>query len=413
MHAVVPGDGEVGDGEIAGDEGLFEAEAEDDVGGVGHFVGVDADEAAADAAEEGCEVGFAVGGVRTEGGGEFAGHGGKVGVGAAGLHFDDEGLAFVGGHAAGLADGLAGVGGGEAAFVEGVAGFVHHAHEALREVSLVVAGGDADIGGGAAAEGMGGAVEAGVFGFEPGLGAHAAAEGFLAVGGERSGGADRGRAGGLEGFGARQGVAQEGFVGGEDGSDVGGADAALVAVHQGVVGGEAEDGGEGGGLFADEADDIGERGADLGEVRPGAGVAPDFLTGGVGAGLGFDEVGRDGVGAGVGVAHEGEVGGLPGVEGGGVAFGGGEVVFHLGRDELAVGEAGEDGELVAAGGAAAAGHHGRRVPAEHGGGLVDGGHAGEAGGEAVIGIVHGRSTLRAKMEKTPARLRARPYQVSA
>ena len=51
LQGVVPGGGEIGDGQVARKQGLFQAEAEQNVGGVGEFVGFNADAGALDVAQ--------------------------------------------------------------------------------------------------------------------------------------------------------------------------------------------------------------------------------------------------------------------------------------------------------------------------------------------------------------------------
>ncbi len=92
----------------------------------------------------------------------------------------------------------------------------------------------------------------------------------------------------------------------------------------------------------------------------------------------------------MGVAHQAQVGRAPGVTVGGGTVGGiglrrGEVVGDLRGDQQPVREARQHGELVAARRRATGRHHRRRVPAEHGGGFLDGGDAGEARAQAVVG----------------------------
>jgi hypothetical protein len=156
-----PGPGEVGDVQRALDHGALQPEAQDDMGRVGQLVGVHADEAALDPAPEPGQVGGRVGlGVAAVAGLELAAEKGKEAVRPAGLHLDDEGLRFMRGHPGGLAHGLAGESLGQATLIQGMAGFVQHAEQRLGRIGLAVEGGEADVSGRAAAEGMQAFVEA-------------------------------------------------------------------------------------------------------------------------------------------------------------------------------------------------------------------------------------------------------------
>ena len=82
------------------------------------------------------------------------------GPAAAGLHLDQQRLALVQRHAARLPHRLVAPRLGQARLVERMAGLVQHAHEARERIRLVVAGGDADVAGAAAAEGVEADIEA-------------------------------------------------------------------------------------------------------------------------------------------------------------------------------------------------------------------------------------------------------------
>ena len=103
------------------------------------------------------------------------------------------------------------------------------------------------VGRAAAAERVGGAIEAEMLGFEASAGGQVAAEALLAVGGKDAGQWIGGTGLGLDGLGARECIAEPGFVTVEDRLYIGGADAALKAVHQAVVGRELQGWREGGG----------------------------------------------------------------------------------------------------------------------------------------------------------------------
>ena len=133
----------------------LEPVAQHDVQGIGHLVGVDADEARRHARIEAMDV---VGGPGRPVLAEGRAHArcGEVdeGVAAAGLHLHQQRLALVQRHAARIADRLAAPVARQAGFVEAMAGLVQHAHQGAREIGLVVARGDAHVVGRAAGEGM-------------------------------------------------------------------------------------------------------------------------------------------------------------------------------------------------------------------------------------------------------------------
>jgi hypothetical protein len=128
-HPLVPGARQVAHGEVARDQRAFEAVAQDDVQRVGRLVGLDADEAALDAAVDAHEVVRGERRVVAERGAQLAGEEADEGGRAAGLHLDQQRLALVHGDAARLADRLAGPGPRQARLVERVPGLVQDAHE--------------------------------------------------------------------------------------------------------------------------------------------------------------------------------------------------------------------------------------------------------------------------------------------
>ena len=138
--------------EVARDQRPLEPVAQDDVQRVGHLVGVDADEAALDAGVEALEVRRREGGVVAERLLELARQKAHERRRTAGLHLDEQRLALVDGHAALVAHRLAAPAQRQPGLVEGVTGLVQHAHQGRDELVLAVAGGDADVVGGAAAE---------------------------------------------------------------------------------------------------------------------------------------------------------------------------------------------------------------------------------------------------------------------
>ena len=119
-----------------------------------------------------------------------------------------------------------------------------------------------------------------------------------------------------------------------------------------------------------------------------------------------------GLGAGVGAAHQRQVGGVPPA----LRPGGRQVVRHGWRGQQLVRQAGQRRQLLAARFGAAGRHHGAGVPVQHGAGLAHRGDAGEAGLEAGVGGVHALlSSMRrsAKAANTATSDAARPYHVMA
>ena len=145
-------------------------------------------------------------------------------------------------------------------------------------------------------------------------------------------------------------------------------------------------------MLAHQPHHLGQPVAHHGKVALPPRLAPGLLTRGVGAGLRLDQIRRHGGGPRMGMAHQGEVGGVPRPVGYRV-FGGGEVVGHGARSQLPMRQPGQHRELVTTRGPSAGRHHRRGVPAKHGRRFVDGADAGEAGHQAIIGG-HGRSGFR-------------------
>src|SRR5712671_7152071 len=130
------------------------------MGGVGHLIGVNPDQAAPDpdlaviellsfpswpiAAERLAQDRRCIDQERTA---------------AAHLHFEQQRLALVNGHAAGAADRLQAPRSGEAALVEGMTGLVQNSHQGARKIALVIARRDPYIVGRAAAKRMGADIE--------------------------------------------------------------------------------------------------------------------------------------------------------------------------------------------------------------------------------------------------------------
>ena len=232
---------------------------------------------------------------------------------------------------------------------------------------------------------MGGAVQPRVFEIEPHAFGHQAAHRFLRRDGEGAFRLHGGGQAGLTFLGRGQRLRQKGFVGAEDRGDNGRADPALIPVHQRIVRANAQCRGKGGRLFAHKPHDICQMRAHQREVGGAFGLAPDLLAMRIGAGAGFHQIGGDGGGARMGVAHQAKIGGRPGVLADGRLLGGGEVVRHGRRHHLGVGQAREHRELIGSRGGASGRHHGGGVPAKHRGAFVDRRDFGETFGQAPIG----------------------------
>ncbi len=316
-------------------------------------------------------------------------------------------------HAGRLAHRLARIRRWQAALVQRVARLVQHAEQALGEIRHVVARGDPHVARRAAAERVRRAIKPGVGVVEPGPLGQAATQCLLHRGRERPRRPHRRRRERLALLGLRQRPLQERLVVGEHGRHVGHADAALIAVHQRVVLAHAECRCQRGGGLAGQAHHFREVLADQGKIRSSPRLAPDLLAGRVGPGLGFHEVGRQRGRPRVRVAHQAKIGRPPRIVACQLRFRPIQFFHRLGRDQQPVREAGEHRELIAPRGGAAGRHHRGGVPAQHRVGLADGGDAGEAGGQTVVGGIHARITLLAQTANTTSSAAARPNQVMA
>ena len=415
VQRLVPRARQVHDLEIPRDQGAFQPEAQDDMGGVGDLVGVHADEAAFHPPPLPGEVRGGIGFRRpAEGRAQLAAEEGQEGIRPAGLHLDDQGLGFMRRHAGGLAHRLPRPAGRQPALVQRVPRLVQHAEQRLGHVVLVVEGRQPHIRRRAAAEGVQRFVEPRVVVVEPDPLRQPAAQAALDLRRERPRQRDGGRLRGLDRLGARQGLGQEGLIGGEDGFHIRRRHAALVAIHQRVIGVHAEFGGQRPRGFALQAHHLGQGRAHQGEVGTGLGLPPDLLAGRIGARGGFHEVRRQGGGAGMGAFHQRKVGLFPSALGARDL----EILLDLRSNQQFMREPGQGGELLPARCGPAGRHHGRGIPVQYGGRFPQRSDAREAGLQAVIGgVVHGASQSfsrrRAQTRKTPTRAAARPYQVMA
>ena len=292
---------------------------------------------------------------------------------------------------------------------------------ALRDLVLGIEGGDADIGGRAAAEGMQALVQPGMGVVEPDPLRQRAAQRPLRGGGERAGQRQRGAA-------WRPGSPRPAAAP-PPGSPrrrrrparhPAARDAGLVAIHQRIIGREAEHAGAAPApLPAAAARPRYRSRADQGEIGLGLGAAPDRLAGGIGAFGGLHQRGRQRRGARDALR----------ASGGGwrrpirpVAAAAARSSATSGAVSSSCAQPGQHRELFAARRAAAGRHHRAGIPVQHRARLAQGGDAGEAGLQAVIGIAHaagsralggGPEPRIRKAATTPTSAAASPYQVMA
>ena len=137
LHAVVPGARQIPERQVAADQRPFQAIAQDHMGGIGDFVGIDANEAALHMRIETIEIfRFPFRPATAERLPHQGCREGEVFPATACLHLDQQGLAFMQRHATRRSNRLITPVVRQPHFVERVAGFVQHAHQALREIVL-------------------------------------------------------------------------------------------------------------------------------------------------------------------------------------------------------------------------------------------------------------------------------------
>ncbi len=385
-HPLRPGGGQVGNAERAGEERFLELVAEDDMGGVGHLVGIDPDQGAADAPPmRPHRFRIEAGGLIREGAGELGGEMGDEGVVASELHLDEERLALMHRHARRLPNRLVEEILRQVLLIERVPAFMQHAEQGAGEIGLVVTGGDPHVIRRAAAERMKRGIEAGAAKIEPDPDGRLAAERFL---GRPRIGAGRKRWWGGAGLDRGERPGQEAAIGGKEGFEIGLHETGLEAVHQRVVRRETECCGERCGAFTHQAEERGERGGDEGEVALAPRHPPAFLAGRSLARLGLDQIARHRPGAAQAVVHQREIGLLPRIIAGLRPI---ERRFGDGRGEEIVSQPGEGGEFLGPFLSASFRHHRRLVPLQDGGGLFEPGDAREDAAGLAIGSVHARS----------------------
>ena len=394
-HAVVERPRQVGERQVAGDQRGFEVVAQQDVGRIGRLVGVHPDEAGLDPRLQAVEVLGREGGAVAA---ELRPHQGREEreerAAAAGLHLDDERLALVQAHAAGLADGLVAPCGRAALLVERMAGLVQHAHQRPPEIGLVVTGGDPYVVRGAAAERVQADIEAPAAEVEPERLHQRQPDPLLRVHRERTVQRQRRGLARLPLPGRRHQPGQPGAQLGEERVDGRAAHAGIVLVEQRVVSSEPERRPLDRPDLALEPQHLGQVRQQQAEIRLRAGFAPDHLGLRGRARTRLDEVARHRSRVGVDAAHLGEVFRLPRIEP--LLAGGGERVGGLGRGQDLVGEAAQGRELVGAAVGGAVRHQGLGIPAEDAGGVADRIEAGEAAFETGIGVHDARASALAR-----------------
>jgi len=232
MQPVIPGARQVGHRQVARNQRLLQLEPQNDMGGIGHFIGIDADETSLDMAGQPPQIGRCIAvSVTAIGLQQLATEPAEIGIGPAGLHFDDQRLAFMRRHTGGLTNRLAGKILGQSAFIQCMPGFVQHPHHGRGKVVLVISGGNAHIGGRATAERVGGAIEPGMRFLQPGRTRQAATQG-LRRGWRKRAIRHRGcTKPSLQVLCTRQGIAQKTGIIGEYRRDILRPDAALIAIH--------------------------------------------------------------------------------------------------------------------------------------------------------------------------------------
>ena len=266
-----------------------------------------------------------------------------------------------------------------------MAGLVQDRHQAGRGVRLVVARGHADVVGHAAAERVQALVQAALVEVEAERLHQPLAERLLR--GRRKVSLQRQRRD-LVGQDALEKVRQESGERLEQGVDLGGADAWLVAIQERIVGRPAECCGLGCGLLPDEAHDLLERRAQHGEIGARSRLAPDHLGSGRGAHQGRDQIRRHGHRAPVAAAHLAQVRCLPRLEPGRVLLGLIQEIAGLGAGQQLVRDLAERRHLLGAHRAAARRHHHLMVPLQDGERAADVRHAREARLKRAIGFGH-------------------------
>ncbi len=291
-------------------------------------------------------------------------------------------------HAAGHPDRLVQPVARAALLVEGVPRLVHHPHQGLGEIVLVVAGGDAHVAGGTAAEGMQRHVQPPTGEVEARRAHQPLAQRLLVGDGEGSHGPQRRRLGGLPVEDAPDQLRQEAGQTGKQGVDPLGAGAGVMLVQHGVVGRQAHGRRLGLAALADTAQHLRQAGQQLGEVAFRPRAAPRHLAGRDRLAGCLDQVAGDGGGVAVGAPHLPQVGRLPCVQPA-RALRLGQPVGHAGFGLQLVGQHGQGGGLLGPPVAGTVGHHGLAVPAQDAQGVADGGDAGETAFQLPIGGCHG------------------------
>ena len=370
-HGVVPGAGQIPEREIAGDHRLLQPVAQNHVQGIGHLIGVDADHPGFHQDAEAIDVvGLPRRAAAPEGVADHRRGEGQEFPAAAGLHLDQQRLAFVQTHAARPAHRLVTPATRQALLVKGVAGLVQRRHHRRHEIRLVIARGDAHVLGHAAAEGMVRDVETPARKIEAQRLHQLHAKLFLGAGIERPFEGEGRRLPRLMGEDAFEKVRQESGQIVEHRIDIGAPGAGFVSIQQGVVIAQPKFLAPGPGHLAHKRQQLFRRGDDGSEVVLLPRRPPRHLRGRRRPRQGGDEIGADGVGVAPDAAHLAQVGALPGIET--VGIGSLRQQRRQARiDEDLMGDDVEGGELTGAGLGAARRHHRRGVPVQHGGDIAE------------------------------------------
>ena len=367
---------------VALDQGALDVEAQQDVGGVGHLVGIHADQSRLHARQQPVQVAGLEGRLAAEVPDQQRRQQAGEGRVAAQLHLEGQALALVDAHGAGARDGLAQQLARQVLLVAGVAGLMDDAHQRRQEVVFAVARGHAYVFRHAAAERVGALVQPAGAEVEAHQRHRVQAQRLLRRSRE---GADRldDRLGGLP----RQHVAdqpRQPLAQRREGAlHLGRAHARLVLVQQRVVLGEPRVLRQQLRLLARDGQHLAQVGREAGPVVGRALRAPGVFAAVVGQALGLHQRLRQRVGGAPGAADLAQVGALRVVQrlgGGGVQQAGqggvgGQLVqqaVHLGQRQAA--------RLVTLGG-----HVGGLVPLGDGLQMRQPVQALLAGGEVLVG----------------------------
>ncbi len=364
LHAGVEGGGQILDLQRPVDHCPFQVVAQQDVRGIGDLVRIDADEARGHPRKQAVEV------FRIER--RVGSRKGRLHLrrevahelpGPAGLHLDQQRLAFVHHHATGVADRLLAPLLRPALLIEGVPRLVQHPHQSAGKVGFVVACRDPDIVRGAAAERMQAHVETAAIKVEAQRPHHRFAE--LTLRGHGKGARDGGRRAGLilkraSLLDQTREFAAEPV---EERIDLRPTKAGIILVEQGIVGGDPERGALAAADLPLQPKHFFQVGQQQREIAGRPRLPPHHLGPRRRRGTRQHEVERYGGGMGVGAAHLTQVGRLPGIKRVLPPFGVVQRFGGAGRYEQIVGDAAQRRQLIRAALGGAMRHERLGVPA--------------------------------------------------